>query len=110
MTNSGFLYQLSGDESGSFTITTESGTIYVVDCAARFAQRFPRLRPPTTEYATEPVYDLRRDEGRIPLLHIERLIVGERAVLILDVVGDGQTMTVRDTTPVLSIERSNKST
>ncbi|MBP2216039.1 hypothetical protein [Arthrobacter sp. CAN_C5] len=100
------LYELSGDEPGSFTITTESGTVYVVDCTRGFLQRFPNVRPPTTDFASIPVYDLRRDESRIPIIRIERLVVGERGVLILDVVEDGQTVTVRSTTPVLSIERT----
>ncbi|MHA7295186.1 hypothetical protein [Arthrobacter sp. HLT1-21] len=107
MTDHDLLYQLSGDEPGSFTITTESGTVYVVDCTLGFVQRFPKLRRPTTDYVPLPVQDLRRDEGRIPIIRIERLVVGERGVLILDVVGDGQTVTVRTTTPVLSIERSS---
>ncbi|WP_284752589.1 hypothetical protein [Arthrobacter sp. efr-133-R2A-120] len=46
---------------------------------------------------------LRRDTQEIPLLGIGKLKVGERAILFLDIVGDGITVTTRDTSEVLSI-------
>jgi hypothetical protein len=45
------------------------------------------------------------DAEEIPLLGIGTLKVGERAILWLDIVRDGQTSTIRDTSEVLSISR-----
>lgn len=98
------LQQITDDMSGCFAVRTSSGTLYSVDLDSR-PRKIVRLaedRPPTEDYADLSVSKLRRDGDEIPLLAIGKLAVGETAQLVLDVRGDG-VVTVRETTPVLSI-------
>lgn len=100
------LQQISDDMSGSFAVRTSSGTLYSVDLDStpRKIVRLAEDRPPVEDYVQLSASKLRMDGDEIPLLAIGNLTVGERAQLVLDVRGDG-VVTVRETTPVLSIRQ-----
>jgi hypothetical protein len=59
---------------------------------------------PTHEFADLPASDLRKDGEHISLLGTDKLAVGQRGSLWLDICGDG-VETLRDTTPVVSISK-----
>ncbi|WP_156133828.1 hypothetical protein [Pseudarthrobacter phenanthrenivorans] len=100
------LHQITDGMSGCFAVRTSSGTLYSIDLDStpRKIVRLAEDRPPTEDYADLSVSKLRKDGTEIPLLAIGRLTVGEPAQLVLDVRGDG-VVTVRETTPVLSIRQ-----
>lgn len=96
-----------GAPTGSYCVRTESGTAHIVDVeedGRRYIQRIRAEHAMTERFLHVPISILRRDGERIPLLHIERLRVGERGAMIVDVRGDG-ILTFRGTTPILSITR-----
>jgi hypothetical protein len=94
--------QLTDQDSGSYMVRTSSGTVYLIDLDRRLVQRLAAEYEPSGPYAKIPVAVLRRDADPIPLLKLERLQVGERGMLILDLRGDG-ILTFRDTTEVRTI-------
>lgn len=98
--------RLTDGDAGLWQVTTASGSIYLLDLAAgRSAMtRLPARTYPLGDYARIPVADLRRDGETVPLLSIGQLQLGQPGALLIDVRGDG-VATVRNTTPVISIER-----
>lgn len=87
MTYRGF----SADSGGTWWVNTQSGSAYLID-----------LDNMTHERAMS-THELRRDEEVVPLLAIEPVAVGQPMRMVIDVVGDGQTVTQRTTSPVTSI-------
>ncbi|MBC7596362.1 MAG: hypothetical protein H7288_20945 [Kineosporiaceae bacterium] len=74
---------------------TASGTIYILNPQERWVQR----------QSTNPDGDLRKDETRIPLIHLVCCAVGEPLFMFLDILRDGITVTKRVSTPVILIEK-----
>jgi len=88
---------------GTVEVRTAAGTIYVIDwnrmCLSRTA-----AATPSAQEGLESV-SLRRDGGWIKILEVLHLEIGERAVLVLEPLGDPRSVvyTTRTTTPVLWI-------
>jgi hypothetical protein len=91
---------------GAFKIRTSSGSLYRIDLTTepRTIVRLAEDLPPTDNYSHLVPSELRMDAEEIPLIGIVRLAVGQRGEMWLDIRGDG-VLTIRDTTPVLSISR-----
>lgn len=83
-------------------VVTTSTSTYVLDYEAMTCTRYPD----TVERG--PGYDfsvLREDCKPIPIIQVvEEPTMGRPLVLVLDIVRDGATSTVRTTTPVTKIE------
>ncbi|MBT2549999.1 hypothetical protein [Arthrobacter sp. ISL-65] len=94
--------RLLDEMTGSFRVTTRSGTDYLV-CLdpPRYVIRFPGAFDQALEPANE-VAPLRKDSEAIPLLRVVNLTVGQRGRMLLYVTEDGGA-TVRDTTEVSQI-------
>lgn len=86
-------------DSGILVVTTMTST-HVVDLDAMTVTRRPGTGTSLDEW---PVSDLRRDETPVPLVAIERLELGHEMIFWLRIRDDG-VLTVRTTTPVVSIE------
>ncbi|GAB2730933.1 hypothetical protein ACX801_17210 [Arthrobacter bambusae] len=96
--------ELTDTDTGTFAFRTSTGSLYRIALGASPSlTRLPADQDPEAAYRTAGVSVLRRDTQEIPLLGIGKLKVGERAILFLDIVGDGITVTTRDTSEVLSI-------
>lgn len=79
-------------------VSTQTST-YLVNQEEGWVQRVPG------DVATDEFMSvgLRMDGERIPLLDINDIEVGKDMIMALDIVGDGQTVTLRHTTPVKEI-------
>ncbi|MCZ9880685.1 hypothetical protein [Arthrobacter sp. B2a2-09] len=96
--------ELTDTDSGTFAFRTSTGSLYRIALGnSPSLTRLPADQDPEAAYRTAGVSVLRMDTQEIPLLGIGKLKVGERAVLFLDIVGDGLTVTARDTSEVVSI-------
>lgn len=98
---------LTNHSRGIFEVRTASGSVYrlaLSDDGQASLVRVARDQVPTHEFADLPVSDLRNDGKHISLLGIDKLAVGQRGALWLDIRGDG-VETLRVTTPVVSISR-----
>lgn len=91
--------------TGLWTVRTHTSA-YVLDLDSRTATRVPQDSPADDGWRTAA---LRLDSEAVPLLHLGRCQVGESMRMLVDVVGDGATATLRATTPVLSIEQAGDS-
>ena len=83
---------------GSWTVSTESGSQYLVDLDRHQLRRYP----PIDGVATRIEAVLRRDGLDIPIVAIA-VVIGEPMIALLDLYGDG-TVTMRTTTPVTTLE------
>lgn len=82
-------------------VLTQTGS-YLVNQEDHWIQRV--AGDPSQETPGFVVHDLRLDSERIPLIKmVSDIKVGEDMVMLLDVVQDGMTVTVRRTTPVREI-------
>lgn len=98
--------ELTDDDTGAYTFLTATGSLYLVVLdGERSLTRLPSDQSPTEAYSKIPVSELRMDSEAIPLLRIGRLRVGSRAEMAIDILADGKTITVRDTSEVVSIIR-----
>lgn len=98
--------ELTDAATGAYTFLTATGSRYLVELEGeRSLTRLPSDRSPIQAYGDIPASSLRRDNEAIPLIKIGRLKVGARGALVLDILGDGVTITVRDTSEVVSIQR-----
>ena len=88
--------------TGAWLVRTQTSS-YLLDMDGRIAIRIPSENTP--EGSEWNVAHLRSDADPLPLLALIRCNVGDRMRLLLDVVGDGEITTIRDTTPVVSVER-----
>lgn len=98
---------LTNHSRGIFEVRTASGSLYKLalsDDGQASLVRVARDQMPTDEFIDLPASDLRKDGEHIPILGIDKLAVGQRGTLWLDIRGDG-VETLRDTTPVVSISR-----
>ncbi|WP_284981594.1 hypothetical protein [Arthrobacter sp. efr-133-TYG-118] len=96
--------ELTGADTGTFAFRTSTGSLYRIALGdSPSLTRLPADQDPEAAYRMAGVSVLRRDIQKILLLGIGKLKVGERAILFLDIVGDGITVTRRDTSEVLSI-------
>jgi hypothetical protein len=94
--------RLMGDESGLWEIRTASRAQYRLDLDRRTLSR--RTAEPA-DRAELPAVALRRDGEVLPLLGLLRPVtIGASMVALVDLRGDG-VPTVRETTPVRSIDR-----
>jgi hypothetical protein len=86
------------------TVLTETSA-YLIDLDAMTATRLPGDGAGAdTSMPTPPLLaDLRRDAEAIPLLNRPELVIGQPMTLLLNLVGDGITTTVRRTTNVREI-------
>jgi len=92
--------------TGSWLVRTQTSS-YLLDLDARTATRIPG-----DEDVVGDVWEtvrLRSDAVPLPLISLIRCNVGESMRMVIDVVGDGVTATLRDTTPVISIEAADQS-
>lgn len=98
--------ELTDADTGTHTFITATGSRYLVVLdGERSLTRLPSAQSPTAAYTKIPVSGLRMDSEAIPLLRIGRLKVGSRAELAIDILQDGKTITVRDTSEIVSIQR-----
>jgi hypothetical protein len=86
-----------GRTVGRWQVTTMTAA-YLIDFDTRTVTRTPGSGnvPFTTA-------DLRRDTDVIPLLDMAPITVGQPMRLLLDVTADAETVTVRQSTPVVNI-------
>lgn len=98
--------RLTDRDEGLWQVITASGTVYLLDLGPgmRTLTRLPGREKAKGDYARIPVAGLRRDGETLPLLAVGQLQLGQPGALLLDVRRDG-IPTVRNTTPVVSIER-----
>jgi len=100
-------------------VATASGTRYLVEATPR-AARVARLPGEVAGHGYE-VADLRRDGAWVRLLAVGHtaggtirvpgeVTVGHPMAMLLDIVCDGRTVTIRQTTPVRNISRLNRPT
>lgn len=82
-------------------VTTRTST-YLVNEEEGWIQRVPG-NPDDVNGDQFFVAALRKDGDRIPLLEISPIEVGKDMIMMLDIVGDGVTVTHRRTTPVKEI-------
>lgn len=87
---------------GVLVVSTESGSVYVVDCDAGYLTRTPGTTMPADPEVEFPA-DLRRDHERIKLLRINVLETGRRAVFDVEGLSEGAWFTRRTTTIVTEI-------
>ena len=90
--------------TGTWLVRTQTSS-YLLDMNERTAIRIPREDMP--EEGEWNVAHLRSDAEPLPLLAVVRCNVGDRMRLLLNVVGNDEINTIRDTTPVVSVERVN---
>ncbi len=96
--------ELTDTDTGTFAFRTSTGSLYRIALGnSPSLTRLPADQDPEAAYRTAGVSVLRMDAQDIPLLGIGKLKVGERAILFLDIVGDGITVTTRDTSEVVGI-------
>ena len=89
------------DATGQWLITTQTSS-YWLDLDLRMLLRLHReIAEPGWEVMKA---QLRKDGEAVPLLAVEHAVVGEEAIFVIDVRGDG-VVTVRRTTPVVKMER-----
>ncbi|MCZ9880178.1 hypothetical protein [Arthrobacter sp. B2a2-09] len=99
-----WIEELTDTDTGTFAFRTSTGSLYRIALGGSPSlTRLPADQDPEAAYRTAGVSILRMDTEEIPLLGIGKLKVGERAILFLDIVGDGITVTTRDTSEVVSI-------
>ncbi|MGO4583995.1 hypothetical protein AB4Z38_08915 [Arthrobacter sp. 2RAF6] len=100
------IHELTNDDSGAYAFRTSTGSIYRINLdAPRSLLRLASNQTPVPAYEGLEASRLRNDGREIPLLGIVRLRLGERGALWLDIVRDGHTATLRDTSEVLTITR-----
>lgn len=98
--------ELSDEDTGAYAFVTASGSLYGIWLEGdRSLTRLPSDQDPAEEYKKIQASSLRMDSESIPLVKIGCLKVGCRGNLLLDIVRDGATITVRDTSEVVSIRR-----
>ncbi|MHA7297670.1 hypothetical protein [Pseudarthrobacter sp. MDT3-1] len=97
--------ELSDEDTGAFAFVTASGSIYRISLDDRCLMRLPSDQEANEAYKNVAATALRLDSENIPLVKIGRLKVGYRGMLLLDIVGDGATVTVRDTSEIVVIRR-----
>ncbi|GAB2736175.1 hypothetical protein ACX801_12775 [Arthrobacter bambusae] len=101
-----WIEELTDTDTGTFAFRTSTGSLYRIALGhSPSLTRLPADQDPEAAYRKAGVSVLRMDTQEIPLLGIGKLKVGERAILFLDIVGDGITVTQRDTSEVLGITR-----
>lgn len=106
---------------GKVAVTTESGTRYMFDIDVHAVTRIPEavrvdewleagnIKPetellPPGELQRTPA--LRRDGETIRLVGLGPIVIGERCVMLLDLLeAEPAVITTRETSPVVSIER-----
>ena len=92
--------QLTFDDKGTFRITTESGTIYLVEVDNGKMGKLSRVNDPDSELSIT----MRKDASALQLVGIFRCVVGSSAIFMLyGVAEDPKTFTQRITTPVKEI-------
>lgn len=97
------MHELLNEMTGSFRVTTRSGTDYLICLdAPRHVVRFPGAIERAPDYANVAVSQLRKDAESIPLLRVVSLTVGQRGLMLLDLAG-GEAVTTRDTSEVVEI-------
>jgi hypothetical protein len=94
---------------GLLFLQTQSGSSYLIDLDAMRLVRTPMsTNKELAPAAGEPLsHRLRRDGQWLKIIHIGRVVVGERLELVLEPLGDPMTVAVthRLTTEVVSISR-----
>lgn len=94
--------QLFGGDTGTFLLTTASGSQYLLDLDERTIARFQaHAFDPDRSW---PTALLRRDTEAIRLVQLLDCRVGASLLATIDLRRDG-ILTLRNTTPLLSIER-----
>lgn len=83
---------------GRWRFVTESGTQYLLDLGQSTLTRVV-----DTRFGWAP--GLRLDEQPVRVIEVVRLRVGERATFLLSGLADDDVATLRETSPVLVIER-----
>ncbi|MGH3704132.1 MAG: hypothetical protein ACRDT9_05835, partial [Agromyces sp.] len=89
----GDLLTLNGLTAGVYVVTTETGSVYMVDLDQKLVTRH---RDQPDEY-----HELRRDEQPVTLLKLIDCRLGYDMRLLIDLKVDGVLHTTRATTPVL---------
>lgn len=84
---------------GRWSVRTATST-YLLDFDARTATRMPADAPDSDAH---DVAALRRDTAAIPILEMSPVTVGAPMNLLLNVTGDPEIVTLRQTTPVREI-------
>lgn len=98
------LEALEDDDAGTYALRTSTGSLYRLELGEpRTLLRLPADQDRTDAYRDVHVSALRMDGEVVSLIGIERLRVGERGLLWLDIAGDGITRTLRETSEVVSI-------
>ncbi|MGJ3191230.1 hypothetical protein [Paenarthrobacter sp. FR1] len=98
------MLEVLDDMTGSFRMRTKTGSNYLICLEKpRHIVRFVGELEPTPDYAKVSVSELRKDAESIPLLKIIKLEVGQRGMMLLDVVGGGLVVTSRDTSEIVEI-------
>lgn len=97
MTSGIEMERIDNEATGTFAVTTDSGTNYVLDLDHRTLLRLPNELDD---------WHIRRPDGQsVELLDVQRCAVGAPAVFITDPHAPGGRRTKRITTDVLSIRR-----
>lgn len=84
-------------ETGVWAVSTETAT-YIVNLDEKTLQRTPAQDAPEGTSVSQ----LRKDTKAVPLLQLEKCVVGEPMTALIDVRGDGVS-TVRRTTIVQQV-------
>ena len=92
------LATLTNAVTGTYLISTYSGSRHLLDLDRMTTCRLPRTDTPD-------VWALRRDTEEIDVLRLGPCVVGQRLLLILDLHIPGVDWTSRLTTAVVSIEK-----